>query len=192
MKRREFLAATGAMAAAPLGFSQAGSLPANAVRSVTKLFVSEAEDKPWFYAREMWPRYLAMLAQNRFTRFNLSFGIGYDFLRQVTDAYFLFAYPFFLDVPGYKVRAASLPDAERDRNLDTLRFISEQTKAHGLEFQLGIWMHGYQWQNSPNPNYTIEGLTRENHGPYCRDALGALLKACPAIHGVTLRIHGES
>ena len=53
-------------------------------------------------------------------------------------------------------------------------------------------MHGYQWDNSPRPNYTIEGLNAENHGPYCRDALAALLHACPAITGVTLRIHGES
>src|SRR6516225_9186097 len=110
MNRRQFLVSTGAITAAPLGFSQNASRPANAVRSMMKLFVSEPEDKPWFYDREMWPRYLAMLAENRFTRFNLSFGIGYDFLRQVTDAYFLFAYPFFLDVPGYKVRAVSLPD----------------------------------------------------------------------------------
>ena len=96
-----------------------------------RLFVSDVEDKPWFYDREMWPRYLAMLADNRFTRFNLSFGIGYDFLRGVTDAYLLFAYPFLLDVPGYKVRAVNLPDAERDRNLETLRYISEQTAAPG-------------------------------------------------------------
>ena len=65
---------------------------ANAVRSVQRLFTSEVEDKPWFYDREMWPQYLAMLAANGFNRFNLSFGIGYDFLRGVTDAYFLFAY----------------------------------------------------------------------------------------------------
>ncbi len=166
--------------------------PANAVRSIQRLFASEVEDKPWFYDREMWPRYLAMLAENRFNRFNLSFGIGYDFLRAVTDAYFLFAYPFFLTVPGYNVRAVNLPDAERDRNLETLRFISEQTASHGLQFQLGLWMHGYQWENSPHPNYTIEGLNAENHGPYCRDALAALLRACPAIGGVTFRIHGES
>ena len=53
-------------------------------------------------------------------------------------------------------------------------------------------MHGYRWENSPHPNYTIEGLNAANHGPYCRDALAALLRACPAITGVTLRIHGES
>jgi hypothetical protein len=53
-------------------------------------------------------------------------------------------------------------------------------------------MHGYQWENSPHPNYTIHGLNSENHGPYCRDALAALLRACPAISGVTFRVHGES
>jgi hypothetical protein len=47
-------------------------------------------------------------------------------------------------VPGYDVRATNLPDAERDRNFETLRFIAEQTVARGLDFQLGIWMHGYR------------------------------------------------
>jgi hypothetical protein len=166
--------------------------PANVIRSVTRLFTSDVEDKPWFNDREMWPRYLTMLAGQRFNRFNLSFGIGYDFLRAVTDAYFLFAYPFLLDVPGYRVRVPQLADAERDRNLEMLKFISEQTVARGLDFQLGIWMHGYEWINSPRPNYTIEGLTAETHGPYCRDAVRALLKACPAVSGVTFRVHGES
>jgi hypothetical protein len=166
--------------------------PANRIRSLTRLFTSEPEDKPWFNDREMWPAYLSLLATQRFNRFNLALGIGYDFLRNVTDAYFLFAYPFLLDVPGYKVRVPQLPDAERDANLETLRFISRETVARGMEFQLGIWMHGYQWIDSPNPNYTIEGLTPETHGPYCRDAVRALLQAVPEISGVTFRIHGES
>ena len=191
MKRRNFLLTAAALAGTP-ALPQSTARPANAVRSVQRLFTSEVEDKPWFYDREMWPRYLDMLAENRFNRFNLSFGIGYDFLRAVTDAYFLFAYPFLLAVPGYNVRASKLADAERDRNLETLRFISEQTASRGLQFQLGLWMHGYVWENSPHPNFTIEGLNPENHGPYCRDALTALLRACPAIGGVTFRVHGES
>jgi hypothetical protein len=166
--------------------------PANTVRSLTRLFTSDVEDKPWYNDREMWPQYLTMLATNRFNRFNLALGIGYDFIRSVTDAYFLFSYPFLLSVPGYNVRSPQLPDAERDQNLKMLQFIAEQTVARGLEFQLGLWMHGYEWINSPRPNYTIEGITKENHGPYCRDAVRALLKAVPAISGVTFRVHGES
>ena len=166
--------------------------PANIIRSLTRLFTSDIEDKPWYNDKEMWPKYLTMLTTQRFNRFNLSFGIGYDFLQRVTDGYFLFAYPFLLSVPGYNVRVPQLPDAERDNNLKMLKFISEQTVARGIQFQLGIWMHGYEWLNSPNPNYTIEGLTKENHGAYCRDAIRTLLKACPAISGVTFRVHGES
>jgi hypothetical protein len=166
--------------------------PANVIRSLTRMFTSDIEDKPWFNDREMWPRYLSMLAAQRFNRFNLALGIGYDFLRNVTDAYFLFSYPFLMSVPGYNVRVPQLPDAERDHNLEMLKYISEQTVARGLQFQLGLWMHGYEWINSPRPNYTIEGLTKANHGPYCRDAVCALLKALPAVSGVTFRVHGES
>lgn len=166
--------------------------PANTIRGVSRLFTSDVEDKPWFNDREMWPRYLTMLATQRFNRFHLALGIGYDFLRNVTDAYFLFPYPFLLSVPGYNVRVPQLPDTERDHNLEMLRFISGQAAARGLEFQLGLWMHGYEWIDSPKPNYTIAGLTRDTHGPYCRDAVRTLLRALPAVTGVTFRIHGES
>ena len=166
--------------------------PANGVRSVMRQFTSEPLDKPWYHDREMWPAYLDMLATHRFNRFHLAFGLGYDFLRNVEDAYFLFAYPFLLEVPGYRVRATNLPDEERDRNLDTLRFIARQTVARGLDFQLGIWMHGYSWADSPRAQFTIEGLTPETHAAYCRDALTAVLKACPEISSIALRTHGES
>jgi hypothetical protein len=83
--------------------------PSNAVRGINRLFTSDVEDKPWFNDREMWPQYLTMLAGHRFNRFSLALGIGYDFIRQVTDAYFLFPYPFFLQVPGYAVRASLCP-----------------------------------------------------------------------------------
>jgi hypothetical protein len=153
--------------------------PANVIRSSTRLFTSDVEDKSWYNDREMWPAYLSMLASQRFNRFNLALGIGYDFLNNVTDGYFLFAYPFLLSVPGFNVRVPQLPDSERDGNLEMLRFISEQTTARGMDFQLGIWMHGYQWISSPRANYTIDGLTPETHGPYCRDAVRALLRAVP-------------
>jgi hypothetical protein len=166
--------------------------PANPIRAISRCFESDIEDKPWFYDRDFWPSYLTNLATQRVNRFCLTLGLGYNAPRHVTDAYFYFAYPFLLDVPGYKVRAVGLPDKERDRNLETLRYIGEQTVARGLEFQLGLWTHAYQWIDSPNPNYTISGLDANNHAAYCRDALAMLLKASPAISGLTFRIHGES
>ena len=166
--------------------------PANQVRSINRLFCSDVEDKPWYNDRAMWPAYFDLLVTQRFNRFNLAFGIGYDFIRKVTDAYFLFTYPFLLNVPGYQVRVPQLPDEERDRNLEMLRYISEQCVMRGLEFYVGLWMHGYEWIDSPNANYTIEGLDRNLHGPYCRDAVRILLQQVPNIHGLTFRIHGES
>jgi hypothetical protein len=200
VKRRDFLISPAALAAARHCASGSDAAaapndmvpPANRVRGAMRLFVSETEDKSWFYDRDMWPRYLEMLKVNRFTRFQLALGIGYDFLRDVSDAYFLFAYPFLVNVPGSGVRVKQLSDAERERNLETLRFIAQAAAGQGLEFQLGIWMHGYEWENSPRASYTIEGLDHSSHAPYCREALALLLRSCPEIRGVTFRIHGES
>lgn len=166
--------------------------PANRVRSVARAFCSEIEDKPWFYARDFWQGYLDMLAACRFNRFNFSLGIAYDFPRGVTDDYFHFPYPYLVQVPGYDVRVEPLEAGERERNLAMLQFIARETVARGLDFQLGLWTHAYQWTDSPNAAHRITGLTPENHGPYCRDALGMILKACPEISGLTMRIHGES
>lgn len=166
--------------------------PANALRSIARLFTSEVEDKPWFYDKDFWRHYLTMLAAQRFNRFSLTLGLGYNFPRHIQDAYFYFAYPFFLKVPGYSVKVVGLPEEEREKNLAMLRFISDEASARGLHFQLGLWTHAYEWQDSPEANYTIEGLTPGNHAEYCRSALRTLLEACPSIAGVTFRVHGES
>jgi hypothetical protein len=166
--------------------------PFNEVRSLGRLFVSDVQDRPWLEDRSFWPPYLSMLAAQRFNRLHLAFGIGYDSLQGVTDAYLLFPYPFLLATPGYAVHAVQLADEVRERNLGLLQYISSEAVAHGLDFQLGIWTHGYQWADSPHATYTIAGLTPDTHAPYSRDSLAALLRACPAITGVTLRTHGES
>ncbi len=174
------------------GLKRTVQQPANRIRSVARLFASDVEDKGWFNDRGFWERYFTELATHRFNRFNLTLGLGYDFTTNISDCYFHFAYPFLISPPGYHVRAVPLPDEERERNLMMLKFASEQAARRGLHFQLGLWTHAYRWTNSPNANYVIEGLTPETQGPYCRAALEGLLRACPAISGVTLRIHGES
>jgi hypothetical protein len=111
--------------------------PANPIRSVARLFTSDVEDRAWFHDRAFWPPYLGMLAAQRFNRFSLTLGLGYDFPRDIRDAYLHFAYPFLVAVPGYQVRAAPLPDAERARNLDTLRFISDEAARRGYTSSSG-------------------------------------------------------
>jgi hypothetical protein len=166
----------------------------NKVRSIARAFCSEIEDKPWFYDRAFWTRYLDTLAAARFNRFALTFGLAYDFPRGVTDDYLHFPYPYLVEVPGYQqvhVEPALQP-GERQRNLETLQFIAAETARRGLDFQLGLWTHAYQWTDSPHSNHHIAGLTPETHANYCRDALALILKLCPQITGLTMRIHGES
>jgi hypothetical protein len=180
--------------------------PANDIRTVSKYFCSELEDKPWLYDREFWPGYLDLLAASRFNRFCLAFGLEYDFPRGVTSDYLHFPYPYLVELPDYNVQVMQLaaPDGrvlpapvalssdERKKNFDALRFIASQTAMRGLHFQLGIWTHAYKWTDSPHAYHRIDGLTPETHAAYCRDALATILKECPEIEGLTMRVHGES
>jgi len=166
--------------------------PAVRIRSIYRAFCSEIEDKGWYNDREFWTHYLTELATQRVNRFSLTLGMGYNKPIGMKDSYLFFAYPFLLEVPGYDVYAVGLPDAERDSNFEMLKFISQETAARGMEFQLELWSHGKDWRNSNGVNYPIHGLTDENHAPYCRDALEIILKACPDITGITLRVHNES
>lgn len=181
--------------------------PANELRCVGRYFCSELEDKPWYYDKAFWSEYLDHLIASRFSRFTLAYGLEYDFPRGVTGDYFHFVYPYLVDVPGYpdvRVMQLTAPDGtrlpnpvpldkeERDKNLEILRFVAAETAARGLQFQLGIWTHAYQWTDSPDAYHRIEGLTPESHARYCRDALALILKQCPQIQGLTMRVHGES
>jgi hypothetical protein len=171
--------------------------PANPYRGIVRLFVSEIEDKRWFYDREGWQKYFDMLVTHRFNHFNLSFGLSYDMSTNLTDTYTFFLYPFVLDVPGYKVRAIAkngtpLPADEQKKNLDTLKYISDQAALRGLKFTLGIWTHSFRWTNSPNATYTIDGLDAQSMPLYSRDALRLLIDALPNVTGINLRTHGES
>ncbi|HEV2125339.1 MAG TPA: hypothetical protein VGW38_21525, partial [Chloroflexota bacterium] len=166
--------------------------PANRIRSVMRLFTSDVEDLGWYHDRGFWREYLSEMVAQRFNRFHLALGIGFDFARRIRDTYFYFPYPFLLAVPRYAVRTTNVTEAEQVRNLATLRFIAAEAKRRGLHFQLGIWANVYEFEDSPEANHQIEGLTPEIHAPYCRDALRMLLQEVPDIDGVTLRIHGES
>ncbi|MCZ8517105.1 hypothetical protein O9H85_33100 [Paenibacillus filicis] len=167
--------------------------PANPIRSISRSFCSEIEDKPWFYDKSFWEAYLTELATHRFNRLHLTLGISYDYGHDpnVRDNYFGFVYPYFVSVPGYEVRVKELAEGEREHNLEMLRFISREAKRRGIHFQLGMWNHAYKMADSPDELHTIEGVDAANHAVYCRDALGFLLKSCPDIDGVTIRTHYE-
>ena len=118
----------------------------------------------------------------------------------VTGDYCIFPYPYLVEVPNYHVTITPpLPAGERKKNLDTLKFIAREAGARGLEFQLAAGIYAWQWTDSPHSDHVINGLNGADGkadwklgAAYSRDALAILLKECPEITGVTLRVHGES
>ncbi|MBO1005077.1 hypothetical protein [Pseudogracilibacillus auburnensis] len=168
--------------------------PINQVRSIKRTFVNEIDDKKWFYSKSFWQEYLTELASQRFNRFSLAFGMGYDLGHDpdIIDFYLCFAYPFLVSVPEYSVKVAGLSDSEREKNLEILRFIGKEAKIRGLDFYVGLWTHAFEPQDSPNVRYKIKGIDREIHAQYCQDALKTLLIECPEIDGLTIRVHYES
>jgi hypothetical protein len=168
--------------------------PTARIRSMARLFCSEEEDKGWFHDRQQWRDYLTMLASNRFNRFALTLGMGYNYPYHnpwITDVYFYFPYPFLLQLDGYPVDVKELPVEERVANLETLKFIGREAKRRGLDFQLALWTQNYDFDDVPRANYTVRGVTRDNLAPYCRDAITRLLQEVPEITGLTFRVHVE-
>ncbi len=168
--------------------------PTARIRSMARLFCAEEEDKLWYYDKQQWRDYLAMLASNRFNRFALTLGMGYNYPYHnpwITDVYFYFPYPFLLALDGYDIDVKELSAEERDHNLEMLAFIGRECARRGLEFQLALWTQRYDFDDVPRANYTVRGVTDENLAPYCRDAITALLRHVPEITGLTFRVHVE-
>jgi hypothetical protein len=158
--------------------------PAVAMRGIRYFLHNQALEARWYYSKEYWDSYFALLARNRFNRFNLVFAHQTNYLAP--------PYPFLIDVPEFPgIRVPGLAPADRDRNLETLQYISQAAADHGIDFTLGIWEHNVP--TFPHPFVPlVEGITRENVGPYSHAALTKLLRLCPAIRSVQMRTNLES
>ena len=168
--------------------------PAIRTRSVLRTFCSESADSTWFHDESFWKDYFTQLATHRINQFQLAFGTPYNYSHDpgVVDNYLIFAYPFLLAVPGYEhVHASGLDPEERDKNLRTLQRVSRMAAQRGISFRLGLWNHAYDFPDSPHQRYPIEGVNADNHADYCRRALAELLRRCPDIQGITVRVHYE-
>ncbi len=177
-----------------LGIREHVERPRNSVRAITRPFTAEAVDRAWFHDRAFWPQYLTELAVSRINEFSLALGAGNDYLidRRVEDNYLYFPYPFLIDVGGYDVRVEGLSSEERSLNLDTLRFIGQEATRRGIAFGLGLWNHSYRFDpEADTERWPVRGIGPDNHAEYCRDALAALLRACPDVVRLTLRSHFE-
>jgi hypothetical protein len=168
--------------------------PATRIRAVARAFCGEIEDKPWLYDKSGWIKYLDMLASNRFNRIAINLGIGYDYPYHnniLSDVYLHFAYPFLVDLPEYGIRVDGMPEVERQQNLEAFKFIGREAARRGLDFQLGLWNEGYDFDDSPNASHKVVGVTQQNLRNYCRDSVAFLLREIPQITGLNFRIHVE-
>ncbi len=168
--------------------------PTARIRSMARLFCAVEEDKVWYNDKQQWRDYLSMLASNRFNRFALTLGMGYNYPYHnpwITDVYFYFPYPYLLQLPGFDIDVKEVSAEERDANLEMLKFIGREAKRRGLEFQLALWTQRYDFDDVPRANYTVRGVTKDNLAPYCRASITRLLKEVPEITGLTFRVHVE-
>jgi hypothetical protein len=158
----------------------AGS-PATPMRGIRIFLHNHDLEKNWYYSRDYWQDFLAMLARNRFNRFNLVFAHQTNYLAP--------PYPFWLAIDAFpEIRAPGLSDDQRARNLEMLRFISDTAAEYAIDFTLGIWEHNVQQGMTP----TVVGITPQNIGPYSYAALKKVLHECPNIRSVQMRTNSES
>jgi hypothetical protein len=161
--------------------TSASGQPATPMRGIRTFIHNEDLEKSWYYSREYWDAYFSMLATNRFNRLNLVFAHQTNYLAP--------PYPYWIELPDFpQIRVPGLSAAQRDRNLEMLRYISQSAADHGIEFTLGVWEHNVR----PNETATVDGLMRENVGPYSGAALARILQLCPAIRSVQVRTNIES
>src|SRR5579875_982871 len=138
-------------------------------------------DEDWYYSRDFWDDHFAMLARDRFNRFNLVFCHQTNYLAP--------PYPFWVELPQFPgIRVPDLTPAQRERSLEMLQCISQDAAQHGIDFTLGIWEQN-AW---PMMQHRVEGITPENIGPYVYAALKKVLQLCPGIQSVQIRTNVES
>lgn len=160
------------------GVSNTSGCPAVAMRGIRIFLHNHDLEQQWYYSRECWDQYFAMLARDRFNRFNLVFAHQMDYLAP--------PYPFWLSLPDFpEIRVPGLSDEQRAKNLEMLEYISQDAADHGIDFTLGVWEHNYE-------NGMVKGITRENIGPYSHEALKTILHLCPGIRSVQMRTNEES
>ena len=165
------------------------------IRSISKCFESIDEDKAWFYNKKSWDDYLTLLISERFNRFTLTLGMQYNYPygnEFIKDVYLYLPYPFIVQPKGYKIKLSKFSKKERKKNLNIIQYISKEAEKRGLEFQLAIWTQRYDFDEVPNANFQILNYPKGlNYAKYCRDSLSLILKKCPSITGITLRVHVE-
>jgi hypothetical protein len=117
--------------------SRASGQPATPLRGIRYFIHNQDLEEHWYFSRQFWDEYFAMLARNRFNRFNLVFAHQTNYLAP--------PYPYWIALPEFPdIRVHGLTEQRRARNLEMLRYIANAAAEHGVDFTLGIWQHDVQ------------------------------------------------
>lgn len=163
-----------------IGFAQ--GQPATAIRGIRYFIHNESMDRNWYYSKEYWNAYFAMLARNRLNRFNLVFASQTNYLAP--------PYPFWVRLPEFpEIKVPGLSEEQRSKNIKMLCYISQSAAEHGVDFTLGVWQHN-AWAVGQTP--TVSGISEKNIGPYTYAALKKVLQECSALRSVQIRTGIES
>lgn len=160
--------------------------PSSPVRGMIVFLHNQDDEKEWYYSKDYWESYFAMLAENRWNTFNLCFSHQTPYLAPM--------YPFHVSVDKYpEVKAKGLTDEQREKNLEMLRTISSLARDRGLDFTLSVWQQiAWEKEAGRGQESMVTGYNRKNMTDYTYLALTKLLKECPGINGLQLRLNYES
>lgn len=168
-------------------FEDKSESPHVLVRSMAVFLHSQDDERDWYYSKEYWEEYFEMLAGDRWNAFNLVFSHQTPYLAPM--------YPFHVKVDKYpEVKVMGLTDVQREENLEMLRFISSLARDRGLDFTLSVWQQ-IAWgrdTHTRSQKSMVSGYNKKNMTDYTYLALSKLLRECPGISGLQLRLNYES
>lgn len=165
-------------------------MPFLPVRGIYTFLHNSDLERDWLYNEEYWTNYFNMLAWMRFNRFNLVFGHQ--------TAHLIPIYAFLLDMERDfpDIRVDGLKPDERRRNLEMLRMVSRMCSQYGIDFFLGIWQaRPWKRENGLREDQPTRVRGTDDLGrltAYTREGLTRLLRECPEIRGLQLRMNRES
>ncbi|QDS87505.1 hypothetical protein EC9_16840 [Rosistilla ulvae] len=163
--------------------------PHLAVRSVTQQMFNRELESAWYESEAFWHWYFGMMAKCRLNNFSMTFGHNTN--------YMIPPYAWMVKTPEYAdVGVQGMTDQDRNAHLHRFRRITEIADEHGVDFTLGLWTQlpvvavreGLDFGKSPVINLPEGG----DRSKYCAVGLAELLKVCPKISGVQLRMNLES
>jgi len=161
--------------------------PDLSVRGLYTFLHNSDLEKEWLYSNEFWDSYFSMLARNRYNEFTLVFGHQ--------TAYLVPIYPYFFKIGEYPdVYVEGIRECDQRKNLVMLQYISNLAEKMGIKFFMGIWQ-SKPWSSeffAGAQQGKVHGISNEILANFTHIGIVKLLKACPGIKGIQLRMNFES